>query len=120
MPHWQIRDPEQKHMVSRKPEESSSVIEQAKTQFEDAPKNPKRGTGRRKSKGSNVHGKHNLHVDEHSSSNKSIVFKQRPGFGQSGSKCIVKANYFLTDLSKSEICDYSVSLMLTLCSSLII
>jgi len=114
-----MREPEQKHMISKKPVESLGT-QQASTQFsespgerlEDAPKNAKRRRGRRKSKGVMVedspNGKPEVLV-EPTTSDKSIVFQRRPGYGQLGSKCIVKANYFLAELSRSDLCHYKVS-----------
>ena len=106
-------------MISKKPVESLGT-QQASTQFsespgerlEDAPKNAKRRRGRRKSKGVMVedspNGKPEVLV-EPTTSDKSIVFQRRPGYGQLGSKCIVKANYFLAELSRSDLCHYKVS-----------
>lgn len=108
-------------MISKKPVESSLVVPQAFNKssqssgerLEDAPKNAKRRRGRRKSKGAIVEdlpldGKLGLHA-EPPTSNKGIVFQKRPGFGQLGTKCVVKANYFLAELSRSDLCQYNVS-----------
>jgi len=43
---------------------------------------------------------------------KSLVFHQRPGFGQLGTKCLIKANHFLADISVSDLSHYNVSLIL--------
>lgn len=43
------------------------------------------------------------------SSSKSLRFAQRPGYGQLGTKCIVKANHFLADLPDKELNQYDVS-----------
>lgn len=42
---------------------------------------------------------------------KSLVFHQRPGYGQLGTKCLVKANHFLADISVSDLTHYNVSLI---------
>ena len=121
MPNRQVRDPKLKHIISKKIVESKPVLQQASNRFcestgerlEDAPKNAKRRRGRRKSKGAIMEdlpadGKLELRV-EPPTSNKGIVFQRRPGFGQLGTKCVVKANYFLAELSRSDLCQYNVS-----------
>lgn len=107
-------------MISKKPVEGLG-IQEVSTQFsessgerlEDAPKNAKRRRGRRKSKGAMVedlpNGKLEVHV-EPPTSDKGIVFKRRTGYGQLGTKCIVKANYFLAELSKSDLSHYKVDI----------
>jgi len=45
-----------------------------------------------------------------SSACKSLVFPARPGYGQLGTKCLVKANHFLADISASDLSHYNVSL----------
>lgn len=42
-------------------------------------------------------------------SGKSLVFSARPGYGQLGKKCVVKANHFLADISVSDLSHYNVS-----------
>jgi hypothetical protein len=44
-----------------------------------------------------------------SSSCKSLVFPSRPSYGKLGTKCVVKANYFLADISVSDLSHYHVS-----------
>jgi len=44
-----------------------------------------------------------------SSACKSLVFPARPGYGQLGIKCLVKANHFLADISVSDLSHYNVS-----------
>lgn len=41
-------------------------------------------------------------------SNKSITFAGRPGFGQTGTKCVVKANHFFTQLPDKDLNQYNV------------
>ncbi|WJX90207.1 Protein argonaute PNH1 [Trifolium repens] len=43
-----------------------------------------------------------------SSSCKSLVFPSRPSYGKLGTKCVVKANYFLADISVSDLSHYHV------------
>lgn len=58
-------------------------------------------------------GPHNSQLVSLSSAtcNKSLVFPRRPGYGQLGTKCLVKANHFLADISVSDLTHYNVSLM---------
>ncbi|XP_051128767.1 protein argonaute 10 isoform X2 [Andrographis paniculata] len=44
------------------------------------------------------------------SSSKSLTFPARPGFGQLGSKCIVKANHFFAELPDKDLIQYDVSI----------
>ena len=46
-----------------------------------------------------------------SASSKSLVFHRRPGYGQLGTKCLVKANHFLADISVSDLTHYNVSFL---------
>ncbi|KAH1201973.1 Protein argonaute PNH1 [Glycine max] len=45
-----------------------------------------------------------------SSACKSLVFPARPGYGQLGTKCLVKANHFLADISASDLSHYNVKI----------
>lgn len=52
------------------------------------------------------------------SSSKSLSFAQRPGYGQIGTKCVVKANHFLAELPEKELNHYDVrSLIYLFCLS---
>lgn len=42
-------------------------------------------------------------------SSKSLSFAQRPGYGQVGTKCIVKANHFFAELPDKDLNQYDVS-----------
>lgn len=42
------------------------------------------------------------------SSSKSLTFPARPGFGQLGTKCIVKANHFFAELPNKNLNQYDV------------
>lgn len=46
-------------------------------------------------------------------SSKGVVFCRRPGFGQAGTRCIVKANHFLAELPDKDLNQYDVSLLFT-------
>lgn len=43
-------------------------------------------------------------------SSESIVLHRRPGYGQMGSKCLVKANHFLAEISERDLTQYSVTI----------
>ncbi|URE19527.1 hypothetical protein MUK42_11702, partial [Musa troglodytarum] len=43
-------------------------------------------------------------------SSKGIFFCRRPGFGQVGSRCIVKANHFLAELTNKDLIQYDVTI----------
>ncbi|KAK4257346.1 hypothetical protein QN277_006944 [Acacia crassicarpa] len=45
-----------------------------------------------------------------SCNNNSLEFTHRPGYGQLGTKCVVKANHFLADISASDLSHYSVKI----------
>ncbi|MED6132618.1 Protein argonaute PNH1 [Stylosanthes scabra] len=42
---------------------------------------------------------------------KNLVFAARPGYGQLGTKCVVKANHFLADISASDLSHYTVKII---------
>lgn len=41
----------------------------------------------------------------------SLVFPCRPGYGQLGTKCLIKANHFLVHVSVSDLSHYNVSII---------
>ncbi|CAN0857208.1 Protein argonaute 10 [Linum grandiflorum] len=43
-------------------------------------------------------------------SSKSLIFAQRPGFGQLGTKCVVKANHFFAELPNKDLNQYDVTI----------
>ncbi|EPS72163.1 hypothetical protein M569_02595, partial [Genlisea aurea] len=45
-----------------------------------------------------------------STNNKNLSFPSRPGFGQLGTKCIVKANHFFTELPDKDLNHYDVTI----------
>ena len=72
-----------------------------------------RRQGRRKGKGKFL-GRTPLMLEDSkeeisSSSEKRLMFPRRPGYGQLGTKCVVKANHFLAELADMELTQYSVS-----------
>ncbi|KAM0944041.1 hypothetical protein DsansV1_C12g0115231 [Dioscorea sansibarensis] len=85
------------------------------------PKEKNRGRRRRRRRGSsrtekiehqtpNVINLVNHTVMDLPSSTKSLRFPTRPGFGQAGTKCIVKANHFLAQLPDKDLIHYDVSI----------
>uniref|UniRef100_A0A5B6ZZU0 Uncharacterized protein n=1 Tax=Davidia involucrata TaxID=16924 RepID=A0A5B6ZZU0_DAVIN len=123
MPHWQMKDPEQKHVISRKPLQDS-MNQHLQSQMshicvdisEDVKKSEGMRKGRRRGKGTKVEmlqdtKSSELIVGSPSSSNKSLMFHHRPGYGQLGTKCLVKANHFLAKISKEDLNQYSVKVM---------
>ncbi|KAJ7956624.1 Protein argonaute like [Quillaja saponaria] len=72
-----------------------------------------RRKARRLPKGSKVDklqdGKLDLNVAS-SSACKSLMFHHRPGYGQLGTKCLVKANHFLAEISGSDLSHYNVEI----------
>lgn len=71
----------------------------------------KRRNGRRKGKGKMLERTPLMLQDSTAeiSSEKKLMFHRRPGFGQLGTKCVVKANHFLADLVDKDLTQYSVS-----------
>ncbi|GMH04485.1 hypothetical protein Nepgr_006324 [Nepenthes gracilis] len=122
MPHKQKRDPEQKHMhmINKKPVQSSEIQQLPPKMsqicgegLEDSWKNSGKTKGRRRCKGAILEDRQcakDLH-GQLPASGKNIVFQRRPGYGQMGSKCVVKANYFLAKVSESDLCHYSVNVI---------
>ncbi|AES65969.2 eukaryotic translation initiation factor 2c [Medicago truncatula] len=50
-------------------------------------------------------------------SKSSLMFPCRPGYGQLGTKCLIKANHFLVDISVSDLSHYNVKIIPEVCSS---
>ncbi|XP_047337741.1 protein argonaute PNH1-like [Impatiens glandulifera] len=79
------------------------------------PKGIEKAKGRRRDRSTNVETfSHQIKpengVDSSSLSEKSLVFQTRPGFGQMGTKCMVKANHLLAEISDKELTQYSVEI----------
>lgn len=63
--------------------------------------------------GSVENGAHSCEMDMgFPSSSKSLSFAPRPGYGQVGTKCIVKANHFFAELPDKDLNQYDVSYIL--------
>ncbi|XAR66951.1 hypothetical protein NMG60_11013346 [Bertholletia excelsa] len=126
MPHWQPKDPQQKHVISRRPLHDSvnqhlqaQMPERPKESSEEAKKSEGKGRGRRRfGKGAKAESpqKTNRETAIVEPANRSIVLHQRPGFGQLGTKCLVKANHFLAQLSDRDLVQYSVKINPEVCS----
>lgn len=120
MTHMQMKNPEQKHVIStRKPlqnsmnqQTSSEIMPSTEESLENAKRSIGRRKGRRRGKGAKVEQlqdpKLDLSVGSHDSS-KGLVFHRRPGYGQLGRKCVVKANHFLAQVPDTDLSQYSVS-----------
>ena len=117
----QMKNPEQKHVIStRKPlqnsmnqQTSSEIMPSTEESLENAKRSIGRRKGRRRGKGAKVEQlqgpKLDLSVGSHDSS-KGLVFHRRPGYGQLGRKCVVKANHFLAQVPDTDLSQYSVTI----------
>lgn len=43
------------------------------------------------------------------SSERSLAFPSRPGYGKLGTKCVVKTNHFIAEVSEKDLSQYNVS-----------
>ncbi|XP_022144917.1 protein argonaute PNH1-like isoform X2 [Momordica charantia] len=109
MPYMQM-EPEEKHVIP-----SSQMVLKSLHGLKDAEKTSLwRRKGKRRAKGSAMEGLKqeeldpNLEFPSSTSSSKSLMFPSRPGFGQLGTKCLVKANHFLAKIPESDISHYTV------------
>lgn len=103
MPHMQIKDSQENHVVS-----SFQTLDIAKEST------PRRRNGRRRGgKGLKMDSKNMLLSEAKGTppaSCKSLfMFHRRPGYGQLGTKCMVKANHFLAEIPDTDLSHYSVS-----------
>ncbi|KAM3713994.1 hypothetical protein ACJW31_01G297700 [Castanea mollissima] len=110
--HMLMKDPKENPVISREP-----LLNSMKEKNEDFMKDTKkiiaRRRGRRGGKGPKVE---KLQVEKLNTdvgtpaSFKSLMFHRRPGYGQLGTKCLVKANHFIANIPDSDICHYSVKI----------
>lgn len=116
----QIRDPEQKHVISKRITRGGTINNhQKQSNVEDNKSGGNRRQGRRRGKGKFLERSPLLLEDStveiscglSSSSDKRLMFHRRPGYGQLGTKCVVKANHFLADLADMELTQYSVKII---------
>ncbi|PHT51932.1 Protein argonaute 1A [Capsicum baccatum] len=128
MHQWQMKlEPQERHMVSRTPLQESMnqnaqcQISEEHSRMEEAVKrnnNAGKRRARRKGKGILVEKMKDMSNNSEvssacsasSSSERSIVFPRRPGYGQLGTKCLVKANHFIAELSERNLSQYSVKI----------
>ncbi|KAF9589390.1 hypothetical protein IFM89_023422 [Coptis chinensis] len=119
-----MKDSQEKHVVSRKPLQNSMNKQNYASQpLQNCPvclkDNKKRARNRRsRGKGKDIQVVENLkeigvHHDlqvEPFVSSKGLMFHRRPGYGQAGTKCIVKANHFLAELPDKDLNHYHVTI----------
>ncbi|XP_065010248.1 protein argonaute PNH1-like isoform X2 [Musa acuminata AAA Group] len=106
----------EKHIVSKKPLHNS--VNQQKLDNGCQPQEVKsmgrrRGRARGKAAGRQVKLEAEAGLEKVAPpvSSKGIVFCRRPGFGQEGTRCIVKANHFLAELPDKDLNQYDVTII---------
>ncbi|KAG1335528.1 hypothetical protein COCNU_03G016470 [Cocos nucifera] len=111
----------EKHVVSKKPFQNS-INQQQQQQLEShitLPVAAKKSSGRRRGRGrakvaaESPLAKPEMETGVHAGppvSSRGIGFLRRPGFGQVGTKCIVKANHFLAELPDKDLIQYDVAI----------
>ncbi|KAK1259791.1 Protein argonaute PNH1 [Acorus gramineus] len=124
-----MREPQEKHVLAaaalakkplqncmnRQKLEPETVVRECRVPLEEAKKGPCRRRGRgRGGKGNAVRALEaplavNIQLGPPVSS-KGVTFPRRPGFGQLGTKCIVKANHFLAELPDKDLIQYDVTI----------
>ncbi|XP_039031694.1 protein argonaute PNH1-like isoform X3 [Hibiscus syriacus] len=118
MPHMQMRDLKENYVVSREPvkgsmnqKKSPQMIIKSGERFEDGKKSSGRRNGRR-GRGYKVDRLQDGKLEPSTGSTpcKSLMFHRRPGYGQVGIKCIVKANHFLAEIPGSDLSHYRVDI----------
>lgn len=114
------KDPKgEKHVVFKKP--LQNTMNQQKLENELPMQGAKKNAGRRRGRGKGkaveraVRPEVEVEVEVGLDagppvSSKGMAFQRRPGFGQVGTRCIVKANHFLTELPDKDLNQYHVSL----------
>nr|XP_010914964.1 protein argonaute PNH1 [Elaeis guineensis] len=110
----------EKHVVSKKPFQNSINQQQQQLQSHTTlPVAAKKSSGRRRGRGrakvaaESPLTKPEMETGVHAGppvSSRGIVFHRRPGFGQVGTKCIVKANHFLAELPDKDLIQYDVAI----------
>lgn len=106
----QIRDPEENYVASMNLNKLFQAMPRTGDNLEDVKDCNGRKKGRRRYRGAKVERLPDSTLDLNSNSScKSLKYQRRPGYGQLGIKCIVKANHFLTEITGSDLSHYSVS-----------
>ncbi|GFY98311.1 Stabilizer of iron transporter SufD / Polynucleotidyl transferase [Actinidia rufa] len=120
MPHWQAKDPDQRHVISRRPLQDSVLnhpsLSQMPNRCQDKSEIVRGGGGRRRRSGKEAkcETRQGTRLElinfEPPPSSKGLVLHRRPGYGQLGTKCLVKANHFLAEISERDLSHYSVKI----------
>ncbi|XP_068653679.1 protein argonaute PNH1-like isoform X2 [Aristolochia californica] len=121
MPHRQMKDAPERHVVSKKPlqnsmnlhKSTSQKLQKCEVSMQEAKKFVGRKKGNGKGKGAQLEKVAVTEVDLDVGfpiSSKGVKFHQRPGYGQAGTKCIVKANHFLAELPDKDLIQYDVTI----------
>ncbi|XP_052199612.1 protein argonaute PNH1-like isoform X2 [Diospyros lotus] len=122
MPHWQPEEPKQRHVVSTRRPLQDSMNQHSSAQMplrnhesseEVKKKSEGRGRGRRRSgRAAKLDTQQTPEngADQSALPEKSLVLHRRPGYGQLGTKCVVKANHFLAQISGKDLAQYSVKI----------
>lgn len=115
----QMKDPLESPVMIREPlqsfmnqKTSSQMVLKKEDCLEDTKKIIARRKGRRRCRGPRVEKLQEAKLEAGVGSPapcKSLMLHRRPGYGQLGTKCLVKANHFLAQIPGSDICQYSVS-----------
>lgn len=120
----QIREPEQQHVISKRVTRINNNTKEEKhcrineeTSDKKSIVGNKKHKGRRRGKGKFLplmldqekDSTISISTSSSSSSHQQLMFHRRPGFGQLGTKCVVKANHFLTHLADMDLTQYTVS-----------
>lgn len=121
MPRGQMRGPKEKRVYAPKKPPQNPMNQQkpeCRAQVQDV---VKKAAGRRRGRGRGRDGSalavgtpqkaQPLEVDIGTGpliSSKGVAFPRRPGYGQAGTKCIVKANHFLARLPDKDLNQYDV------------
>ncbi|KAL3535803.1 hypothetical protein ACH5RR_004264 [Cinchona calisaya] len=117
MPHWQRKHLEEKHLISRTPLQESMNQNSQSEMFQTCEDNQNsviKRRRRRRGKGIQLEKIQDItsgiRVMSAPSSEKSLTFPRRPGYGTIGTKCVVKANHFIAEISEKNLCHYSVTI----------
>ncbi|XP_048228381.1 protein argonaute PNH1 isoform X2 [Ricinus communis] len=127
MPLMQMKDFEESYMVvSMQSLQTCKNLEIPFSNGDDNSETAKESLGRKRANGRRSRGGKGLKVESKKilfqdykldsseesspSSCKSLMFHRRPGHGQLGTKCIVKANHFLAQMPDSDLSHYSVEI----------
>ncbi|XP_020097408.1 protein argonaute PNH1-like [Ananas comosus] len=110
------KDPKgEKHVVFKKP--LQNTMNQQKLENELPLQEAKKNAGRRRGRGKGKAVERAVRPEVEMGlaagppvSSKGLVFQRRPGFGQVGTRCIVKANHFLTELPDKDLNQYHVAI----------